>query len=195
MNRQDEQNDVLRDVVTRLDRLKIGYMLTGSMALVHYAIPRTTVDIDMVLAIRPSDVDRFISAFDGDYYVPHGRVREAVLTRRMFNILNQKTILKVDCVVLKDNEFQQSVFRRRHRVSYSGDFDVWIITKGDLILSKLLWAKESRSEKQMLDVASLIRNPYDTDYIESWTQRLGVSQLLNECRELLEKNYADGYDS
>jgi hypothetical protein len=39
MVRQEEQNDVLRNFSGRLENLDIEYMLTGSMALVHYAMP------------------------------------------------------------------------------------------------------------------------------------------------------------
>jgi len=64
-----------------------------------------------------------------------------------------------------------------------------------LILSKLNWAKTTRSEMQMRDVASILRNGYDKKYVEDWALSLGVEDLLRECLELLEKNYVDGYDS
>lgn len=195
MTRQEEQNDVLKDFSERLERLGIEYMLTGSMALVHYAVPRTTADIDIVLAIGMRDVSRFIAEYEGDYYIPHGRVADAIQRNRMFNVLEQKTIIKIDCVIKKNDEFQISAFSRRRRVNYAGYFDVWIITKEDLILSKLNWAKNTRSEMQMRDVASMIRNPHDEAYVKKWALRLGVEEILKDCRSLLEQNYVDGYDS
>lgn len=48
---------------------------------------------------------------------------------------------------------------------------------------------------QMRDVANLIRNGFDKEYVDSWAIKLGVDDLLKECFELLEKNYVDGYDS
>ena len=109
--------------------------------------------------------------------------------------LNIQTILKIDCVVLKDKEFEINAFARRQKIDYSGDFDVWIISREDLILSKLNWAKNTKSERQMQDVASVIRNGFDKEYVEDWAKKLGVKKLLDECFELLEKNYADGHDS
>ena len=105
MTRQDEQNDILRDCAEKLERLGISCMLTGSMALAHYAIPRTTADIGIVIEISLDDVDKFIREFEPDYYVPRGRIRYAVTRNKMFNNLNQKTIIKVDCVVRKNEEF------------------------------------------------------------------------------------------
>jgi hypothetical protein len=195
MTRQEEQNDVLRDCAERLERLNINYMLTGSMALAHYAIPRTTADIDIVIEISMDDVNKFIEEFEPDYYVPHGRMRDAISRNRMFNILNQKTIIKVDCVVRKDEEFQKEAFLRRQRINYAGYFDIWIIGKEDLILSKLNWAKNTRSEMQMRDVASILRNGYDENYVQTWAKKLGIEVLLNECLKLIEENYVEGYDS
>lgn len=195
MTRQDEQNDVLKDFSERLEKLGIEYMLTGSMALVHYAMPRTTVDIDVVLSIGLKDVNRFIAEFESDYYIPQNRVEDSIRRSRMFNVLNQKTIIKIDCVVKKNDPFQKNAFDRRQRVNYAGDFDVWIIRKEDLVLSKLLWAKDSYSEIQMRDVCSVIRNPHDEDYIRDWAEKLEVTEILQECKELLEQNYVDGHDA
>src|SRR5215213_9021360 len=124
-------------------------MLVGSMALVHYAMPRATVDIDIVVNILPENIDKFIAEFEDDYYIPLRRAKEAVRQKGMFNVLNQQSILKIDCVILKESEFEKNAFSRRKKIDYSGDFDVWIISREDLILSKLNWAKNTRSERQM----------------------------------------------
>ena len=112
----------------------------------------------------------------------------------MFNLLHQQTLVKIDCVVRKDTEFQKAAFSNRKRVSYT-DFKIWTISREDLILSKLHWAKTSKSEMQMRDVANIIRNGYDEKYVEDWAKKLGVEDMLQECRELLEKNYVDRHDA
>lgn len=42
----DEQFEFLQLVVARLEAARIPYMLTGSLALAIYALPRMTRDID-----------------------------------------------------------------------------------------------------------------------------------------------------
>ena len=195
MIEQCEQNDVLGDFTKRLDRIGVEYMLVGSMALVHYAIPRATVDIDIVVEISTENIDEFIAEFENDYYIPVNRAKQAVRQKGMFNLLNNQTIIKIDCVILKDGEFDKNAFARRRRVDYAGEFDVWIISREDLILSKLVWAKNTKSERQMLDVASIVRNGYDKEYVETWAPKLGVEKLLRECIELLDRNYVDRHDS
>ena len=98
---REEQNEVLRDYAERLEKLGINYMLTGSMALVHYAMPRTTTDIDVVIELTTKDAEKFVEEFETDFYVPQDRVKDAIYRNRMFNILNQESIIKIDCVILK----------------------------------------------------------------------------------------------
>ena len=186
----EDQKGTLKDFVDRLDRLRVDYMLTGSMSMLAYAMMRMTNDIDVVMELRPMDAERIIKAFEPDYYVPHSRVREAIAQKRMFNLLNHRTLVKIDCIMRKDDEFQRNAFSRRQRTSFAG-IDLWIISKEDLILSKLRWAKESRSDIQLRDVASILRNGYDQQYVEQWTSKLGVSELLLDCLALLEKNDAE----
>ena len=113
MIQQQEQNDVLGDFTKRLDKIDIEYMLVGLMALVHYAMPRTTVDIDIVVKILPENIDKFITEFETDYYIPVARAKEATRKKQMFNVLSNQTILKIDCVVLKETEFETNAFARR----------------------------------------------------------------------------------
>jgi hypothetical protein len=190
----EDQKGTLKDFVDRLDRLRINYMLTGSMSMLAYAMMRMTNDIDVVMELRSTDAQRIIDLFEPDYYVPHGRVREAITNKRMFNLLHQRTLVKIDCIIRKDDEYQKTAFSRRQKTSFSG-IDLWIISKEDLILSKLKWAKESKSEMQMRDAASILRNGYDTEYVQEWAGKLGVTTLLSECLNLLENNDADGHDS
>jgi len=135
-----------------------------------------------------------IKEFETDYYVPQGRVRDAISRKLMFNLLHSTKIVKVDCGLRKVNEFQKLAFSNRKKIPFAS-FDVWAISRDDLILSKLNWAKTSRSEMQMRDIASIIRNGYDKEYVNFWAEKLGTKDLLKDCIELLNKNYVDGYDS
>jgi hypothetical protein len=55
------------------------------------------------------------------------------------------------------------------------------VSKEDLIISKLWWAKDSRSEVQLGDVKNLLVTGYDTTYLERWTPALGLNNLLQAC--------------
>lgn len=184
-----EPNEVLRDCTERFERLGIPYMLTGSMAMVYYAQPRMTADIDIVVELSTDSAEKLIAEFEPDYYVPAGLVREAIRRNSMFNLIHNDTIFKIDCIITKNDDFARVSFSRRRRVNYSG-FELWISSQEDVILSKLMWAKKSDSERQLRDVANLMRTDYDTDYVKKWSGELGVGDLLNKVREDLQKENA-----
>ena len=59
-------------------------------------------------------------------------------------------------------------------------FQVWMVGKEDLILSKLAWAKPTGSELQLRDVRALLATGADVDYLRRWAPELSVSGLLEE---------------
>ena len=56
------------------------------------------------------------------------------------------------------------------------------MSKEDLIISKLIWTKDSHSELQLRDVKNLAATGYDTVYVEHWTGELGLTTLWQECK-------------
>lgn len=62
---------------------------------------------------------------------------------------------------------------------------VWIVSPEDLLLSKLVWAKDSHSEMQLNDVRGLINsvNTLDWHYIREWATQLDVTALLAEVQK------------
>ena len=173
--------DVLRDVTERLDRLGIAFMLTGSVAMGLYAAPRMTRDIDLVVSLKAGDEQRIFEHFEPDYYIPHSAVRSAISRRSMFNLIHQESIIKVDFIVLKEAVFRVEEFARRRRVTVAG-FETWVVSREDLILSKLVWANVSRSELQLRDVASLLKAKCDFEYLGEQSARLNVAELYEEVR-------------
>ena len=49
--------------------------------------------------------------------------RNAIDRKLMFNLLHQETVVKIDCVVRKETEFQKTAFENRRKIKF-GDFDV-----------------------------------------------------------------------
>jgi len=172
--------EVLKDVCGRLDKARIEYMLTGSMAMNYYAQPRMTRDIDIVVEVEESDAGKLTSSFEPDYFVPEDALRTALRERGMFNLLHLESVVKVDLIVRKQVPYRQTEFARRMRVELPG-FTAWLVSREDLILSKLAWAKDSESELQMRDVRNLLSSEVDTGYLRQWAQKLGVSELLQHC--------------
>ncbi len=176
---------VLHDFVRKIETLDIAYMLTGSMAMMRYTVFRQTADIDIIIELSDKDKSQFIRILETDYYVPHRAVSRAIEANRMFNVIHQDTAFKVDCVLKKTTDFQKSAFERRVRTDYYGR-EVWVISIEDLILSKLWWAKDSRSEMQIRDIKNLMRAGFDSAYAEKWIDELGVRDSYSLCQKEIE---------
>ena len=174
--------DIVRDISRRFELAGIPYMLTGSMAMNYHAQPRMTRDIDVVIAIGPDDVDRVAALFRPDYYVSEENIRESVAQESIFNLIHEESVIKVDCIIRKEIEYRRVEFERRERISIL-DFSTFIVSKEDLIISKLFWAKDSHSELQLGDVRNLLATGYDAAYLRRWTHELGLDTLLQECLE------------
>ena len=176
--------DLLKVVTSRLDEAGIDYMLTGSIAMSLYSAPRMTRDIDMVLHISSELVDKLVRIFKEDFYIDEHAVREAIARHDMFNIIHTESAVKFDFIVRKDEDYRLREFSRRQRIEM-GDVPVTVVAAEDLILSKLVWAKDSESEFQMRDVEQILKahEKLDHDYLHEWAKRLEVDGLLRKAQQ------------
>ena len=149
-----EELDVLRIISERLRAAHVPFMLTGSFALGYYGKPRMTRDLDFVVAMMERHVDALVSAFSTDFYIDEDAARSAIKSQRMFNLMHLDSAIKVDLIVRKNSEYRQTEFERRKSVEFAG-ISTWITSREDLILSKLVWARDTGLEMQMRDVRAL----------------------------------------
>ena len=168
--------------VTRgLDDLGIDYMLTGSFASSIQGEPRSTQDIDLVVALTPSDADKLAEVFpDTEFYLSLPAMREAIERRGMFNLIHEESGYKVDFWILKDLPFDTLRFSRK-RPETAWGIVLKVSTPEDTILAKLRWAKQyGGSEKQFNDALRVfeVQSPLlDMAYLDDWANRLDVVDL------------------
>jgi len=172
--------DVIRDLAGKFALCGVEYMLTGSLAMNYYAQPRMTRDIDVVVALDAADPDTITALFSPDYYVAREAIIRAIAQESVFNLIHHQTVIKVDCIVRKGSDYRRLEFERRMAIRIQ-DFTVWITSKEDLIISKLDWVHDSRSEVQLRDVRNLLSTGYNVEYLEKWTCELGLYDLWQEC--------------
>ena len=178
-----DELSVLKLVTARLDAAGLSYMVTGSVALSLYAEPRMTRDVDLVVEVGPSDTARMVDVFGAEFHVDADRIRDAITARSMFNAIHTAAVVKLDIIVRRAGAYRETEFRRRRRAEIDGA-PMWVVAPEDLLLSKLDWARDSRSEVQLRDVQRLInaQPSLDWTYIEEWAARLGLRELLREVR-------------
>jgi len=165
-------SELLKTVSQTLDSLEIPYMLSGSLALNLYAIPRATRDIDMVVELQEKHIDQFIAAITDKFYFHEATIKEEIKRSGMFNIIHYDSSYKVDFIVRSSQPFELKKFQRRYQIDFLGS-KIWVITLEDLILSKLMWIQRLESELQKRDIQSLLENKNaDLNYIKHWCKEL-----------------------
>ena len=177
----DEQLEFVKQVSERLRSAGFQYMMTGSMAMAIYATPRMTRDVDFVLECASSDIDKLVALFASDCYVDRGAVAEAIEHKGVFNIIHNEWIIKGDFIVRKDDSYRRREFERRREFDIEGVL-LTVVAPEDLILSKLVWAKETESELQRRDVKEILSAGVKLDraYLAVWADRLEVRTLLED---------------
>jgi len=168
-------------IIDVLDSCKIPYMLSGSVAMSLYIVPRATQDFDFIVYLRPQDIERFVENFKEGYYCDKDDIEDAVQKRRMFNIIDHATGFKADFVVLKSEPFRQNEFSRRIPMEFFGK-TIYVVSPEDLIISKLIWIQDLQSAVQMADIRNLVTSDnLDWEYINLWIGKLNLNtfNLLN----------------
>jgi hypothetical protein len=180
------QSELLKKVVAALDATGTPYMLTGSYASSLQGQPRSTHDIDLLVAITPTAARTLLQLFtDPQYYLDEFAVNDAITRKSLFNLIENDSGDKVDFWMLTDEPFDQSRFSRRYLQEFQGE-QFYVSSPEDTLLMKLRWADMSGgSEKQFNDAKSIFElqsGVLDLQYIEHWVKHLDVASLWERLR-------------
>jgi hypothetical protein len=150
-------------------------MLSGSVALSIYTLPRATRDFDFVVHLQQKDIDDLLARFREGYYCDRDAVKEAIIHHSMFNIIDHTSGFKADFIILKNEPFRKAEFERRLEIEFEG-MPVNVVSAEDLLLSKLIWIQELQSAVQMEDIKNLsMKKNLDWKYINSWLKSLNLN--------------------
>jgi hypothetical protein len=172
------QPELLRQIVAILESLGIDFMVTGSVVSGIQGEPRTTHDVDLIVALDEKSAQRLFGAFSpSEFFLTEQAIHEALKHGTMFNLLDLTRGDKVDFWILTDEPFDQSRFLRKQTAEVLG-IRFPISSPEDTILQKLRWAALSGgSEKHFRDalrVYEVQHGRLDQAYLDDWAERLGV---------------------
>ena len=171
-----------REVLDRLEQLGIRYFVTGSWALSVHAEPRMTRDLDLVIELDLHGYEQSLRpAFERDYLVNDPTDLGG---RWIGGFVHRTEIVRVDLIFGRHDAWAESAFERSAVVDHPGLGRAPVISAEDLILAKLEWSDDGRSELQVRDCRSIVRiaPTLDWEYLERCGAMLGVGRLLEAIR-------------
>ncbi len=175
-----DELDVLKHVCKKLDDVGTSYMVTGSFASNFYTVARLTRDLDIVVQISGPDIEKFVQAFQADFFLNKESITEALKHQGMFNIIHLETVFKVDFIIRKNSDYRMVEFQRKNQ-KYLDGIPIWVVSQEDLIISKLDWAKDSLSKIQLNDVKNIIESSenLDENYLQKWINELELNEVYS----------------
>lgn len=145
----------------RLDQVSIPYMITGSAAAMLYGEPRLTNDVDMIVVLQRGDARRLMDAFPlSEFYCPPEEVIAVEAARALrghFNIIHHETGFKADLYPSGNDPLHTWGLAQARRVQI-GEETINIAPPEYVIVRKLEYFREGRSEKHLFDIRAMLRN-------------------------------------
>lgn len=174
-----------------MDAAGIRYMVSGSVASMVYGEPRLTNVVDIVITLDPSRVSALEKSFPEDvFYCPPSEVMaiEARRSRRgHFNIIHHATGLKADIYLAGSDPFQAWGLEHRASIEILPGQSLWLAPMEYVILKKLEYYREGRSEKHLYDIRGMMDISGESMDRKLLDEHLRKMKLESEWAEVMRK--------
>lgn len=184
---KDALIETLTKTVEALDRESIRYAVTGSIASSVHGEPFMSEDVDLIVQASRRQAEALAALLSPRFYAPADMLGEAAERHSFTNVVDNRTGLKVDLSFIPATGYLSEALARRveDRIG-SAEPRFWFVTPEDIILMKLLWRKDSRSQKQWENALSVVRvrgARLDWKYLFEQARELDLVEDLTALRD------------
>ena len=178
-------NEILKLVCEFLNEEKILYVVVGGLAVLFYGIPRTTMDIDIIIAMDMDETKRFAEFLnENDFFADEEDIKTAFEEKSHATIEDKTSMARLDIKGIY-GENDRITLERRSKVSLA-DFEFYVASPEDTIANKLLFG----SEQDVKDAEGIYARQFenlDMAYLEKWCKKLGVYDEFLTMKKRVEK--------
>jgi hypothetical protein len=168
-----------------LNTANIPYYITGGVTAIAHGEPRATIDLDVVISIDLADLPTLAANFEAQGFYVAGLTDVLSGSLQCLNITHLETIENVDLMISGREEYDLIKFvgvasplaNRKRLYTLPGSGEVAIASPEDVIISKLIWRRESQSDKQWRDILGVLKvqqEKLDFGYLQGWVERFGI---------------------
>ncbi len=181
------------EILRVLEAIEAPYLIIGAFASALFGSTRVTYDIDIIVDLQESHIQKLAAAFPSPrYYADPVQMRDSIRMGIMFNIIDSNRGEKADLVPLSMSPAYRRAFRRRVRqeleIEGAEPLTVWCASPEDIIIGKLMAWAEGHSRKHETDIFEMLvvnrqevqtrpEQNLDYAYIEANIRPLGESVI------------------
>jgi hypothetical protein len=186
MSAEQELRATLERVAQAFDGVHVAWAVGGSFASTVHGEPRASNDLDVIANLRLAHVSEFVRALGSDFYADEVAIREAVAKRDSFNVIDERSFLKIDVFVPPAGPLGEGQLARRRTFSLSGAGSaVFVLGPEDTVLQKLRWYDLGgrTSDRQWRDILGVIRlgGELDLSYLREVAESGNLTELLDRA--------------
>lgn len=186
---ETEANDLLTtlgSVAEVLDAIGVEWAVGGSIASTAYGEPRSTNDVDIVAALDHVHVSLIHKRLGTAFYVDTEMMHAAISARGSFNLIDERTFIKVDVFVPTPGPLGLGQLERRRVHPVGAHSSIQILAPEDVVLQKLRWFDIGgrQSDRQWRDVVEVLRisgKDLDRGYMQRVCTQAQLDELLHQA--------------
>jgi len=153
-----------------------------------YGEPRLTLDLDLVVELDVERAEELLAAFpEAEFYRPPLEVVRLECSRDArghFNLIHGETGMKANVYPVARDALHLWGLAHRRRIGY-GPGQLWLAPPEYVILRKLEFWREGRSEKHLRDVRAMLASDLGLDhgFLDGELRRRGLEEAWQRVTE------------
>jgi hypothetical protein len=175
----------------RLNTLGVPYMVSGSVAVIIYAEPRLTHDVDLIVVLDREHIARLPEVFPpAEFYCPPAEVIAVEAARDQrghFNIIHHETGFKADLYLSGRDPLHAWGLARARHLDVEGQ-PLVVAPPEYVILRKLEYFRDGGSEKHLRDIRSMLASSPHAIQLPELEQQIAARRLQDAWQQVHQRN-------